>query len=284
MKFTIITPCRNAAGSIGRTLDSIVGQSALASGDAELQLLVVDGASTDETAGIARGYPQATVISEPDKGMYDALCKGLRMAEGDVVAYLNAGDIYSPTAFQTVRTIFRENSHVRWLTGCCCYANERGEMISFSRPKAYARSFIEAGLYDGQAFPCIQQESTFWKRDLIGAVDFEKLAGLRLAGDFFLWMQIARQAELHTVYSHLASFSYQKGQLSENSGAYRAEIQAVRPPVQKNIEIAAKRERSNKRWRWAWSIPVAEKPKYGGVYYYDIKNHLWTTTPEAACP
>lgn len=286
MKFTVITPCRNAAGAISRTVNSVLSQSALAGGRAELQMIVVDGASTDGTVEILRKYqdPRLEVISERDRGMYDALGKGLRRASSDVVAYLNAGDAYSPMAFETVRTILTEHPTVDWLTGGGCYANERGEMISFSRPKAYAREFIAAGLYDGRFFPFIQQESTFWRTKLLDKIDLARLAGFRLAGDFFLWSQLARFSELHTVYSYLASFSYQKGQLSENIAAYFREMESARDAVSWRIRLAAQRERSGKRWRWLWAKPFLPRPAYGTVFYYDIKNHRWTPTPEAACP
>lgn len=286
MKFTIVTPCWNAAATIRRTIDSIIGQRALSQGSCELQYIIADGGSTDGTVDIARAYndPRIEIISEKDRGMYDALVKGLRRASGDVVAYLNAGDSYSPTAFGTVRTILTENPSVRWLTGCCCYANEYEEMISFSRPKAYSRLFAEAGLYDGKSFPPIQQESTFWRADLHSALDLDRLAKMRLAGDYYMWTQFARVTDLHTVYTHLASFSYQKGQLSENTAAYDAEIDSVRPQVSRAVKLAAKRDRSPKRGRWAPLAPFLPKPTFGGVYYFDIKNHVWTTKPEAACP
>ncbi len=286
MKFTIITPCWECGGHHFADDRIVLGQRALRESGCELQFLIVDGASTDGTQDLVRSFgdPRIELISEKDRGMYDALVKGLRRATGDVVAYLNAGDSYSATAFDTVCTILTENPGVSWLTGCCCYANEREEMISFSRPKAYSRLFIEAGLYDGVYFPCIQQESTFWKRELIEAVDLDRLATMRLAGDYLLWTQFARVAELHTVYTHLASFSYQKGQLSENKGAYQGEIDAVRPAAPRAVRLAARRDRSNKRWRWAAIEPFLPRPTFGGVYYWDIRNHRWTTRPEAACP
>src|SRR6185369_3797077 len=105
MKFSIITPCRNAERYIGETIESVITQR----GDFDLEYFVIDGASSDRTMEIARGYEHALrngsfqaacrsvrmeVITEPDSGMYDALVKGLSRVSGDVVAYINADDFY----------------------------------------------------------------------------------------------------------------------------------------------------------------------------------------------
>jgi glycosyltransferase involved in cell wall biosynthesis len=90
-KFTIITAAWNSAGTIRRTLDSVAAQSW-----PNVEHLIIDGASPDGTAAIARAYPHvAHVLSEPDRGVYDAMNKGLRLASGDIIAFLNADDHYA---------------------------------------------------------------------------------------------------------------------------------------------------------------------------------------------
>jgi glycosyltransferase involved in cell wall biosynthesis len=78
-KISIITPCRNAARFIGETVESVIGQTALFSGRAELEYIVCDGNSSDGTPDIVRSYGNKSIkiVSEPDAGMYDALSKGL---------------------------------------------------------------------------------------------------------------------------------------------------------------------------------------------------------------
>src|SRR6202011_3513933 len=95
------------------------------------QYLVCDGASTDGTLDMVRRIAgdEAEIVSEPDRGMYDALAKGLRRATGDVVAYLNAGDLYAPTALDVVADVFEQNE-VSWITGCQGEHNEQGQFIS----------------------------------------------------------------------------------------------------------------------------------------------------------
>ena len=97
MKITLITVCRNAASVIAETLDSVITQT-----HPKIELVVIDGASTDGTVEILRafedrlranGEKRMTLISEPDKGIYDAMNKGLRLATGDVIGFVNAGDL-----------------------------------------------------------------------------------------------------------------------------------------------------------------------------------------------
>lgn len=85
---TIITVCYNAASTIGRTLRSVACQTYT-----RIEYIIMDGASKDETLQIVSEIvPWAKVQSEPDKGIYDAMNKGLRLATGDYVWFLNAGD------------------------------------------------------------------------------------------------------------------------------------------------------------------------------------------------
>lgn len=92
MKFTIVTPVRNAASTIQACLESIAGQRG-----AEIEHIIIDGGSTDGTLGLIKAFrrPPAVLISEPDKGLYDAINKGIRLASGDVVGILNSDDVYA---------------------------------------------------------------------------------------------------------------------------------------------------------------------------------------------
>lgn len=92
MKISIITVCYNSAATIKDTIESVLGQSYLG-----IEYLVIDGNSTDETLSIVRSYENkiSRIISEPDKGMYDALNKGIALASGDLIGILNADDFYA---------------------------------------------------------------------------------------------------------------------------------------------------------------------------------------------
>ncbi len=91
MKISVLTVCWNAEKTIRHTLDSFFAQD-----HADRELILVDGASKDRTVEIARSYPQErmVIVSEPDRGMYDALNKALRLYRGDAFGVLNSDDAY----------------------------------------------------------------------------------------------------------------------------------------------------------------------------------------------
>ena len=90
-KISIITVSFNSAQTIGDTLKSIAGQSY-----PNIEHIIVDGSSTDQTMQIVMGFPHVTkCISEKDEGIYFAMNKGIAMASGDVIGILNADDLYA---------------------------------------------------------------------------------------------------------------------------------------------------------------------------------------------
>ena len=92
MKFSIITVAFNASETIAATLDSISRQK-----EVDVEIIVIDGGSTDGTIEIVKSYGNAVTyfISEKDDGIYDAMNKGAALASGDIVAFLNADDFYT---------------------------------------------------------------------------------------------------------------------------------------------------------------------------------------------
>lgn len=94
MKISIITVCYNSISTLRDTLDSVLGQTC-----PDIEYIVIDGASKDGTVELIQQYvPQFSGcmqwVSEPDGGIYDAMNKGIRMATGDVIGFLNADDYY----------------------------------------------------------------------------------------------------------------------------------------------------------------------------------------------
>ncbi|WP_329902986.1 glycosyltransferase family 2 protein [Porphyromonas pogonae] len=104
--FSIITVSYNAEHTIARTVQSVYNQT-----DDNIEYILIDGGSTDHTVDIARKiYPEIKVLSEKDSGIYDAMNKGLHMAQGEYVWFLNAGDqIY-------------DNDIISALSDCCVNA------------------------------------------------------------------------------------------------------------------------------------------------------------------
>lgn len=92
LKISVITVCFNSVATLGEALASVANQSWL-----NVEHIVVDGASTDGTLAVIEHFSSMLthVVSEPDKGIYDAMNKGLALASGDIVCFLNADDVYA---------------------------------------------------------------------------------------------------------------------------------------------------------------------------------------------
>jgi glycosyltransferase involved in cell wall biosynthesis len=215
---SIITPVYNGEAHIASTLESLNRQKA------SFEHLVMDAASKDNTRKIAESYYgryNLRVISEPDEGHFDAIQKGFSKTQGDVMAWLNAGDTYMPWTLSIVEKVFEKNPQIEWITGVMALFYEKANMLSISPTiPAYSRMAIKKGWHNGRWLPVIQQESTFWRRSL-----WEKSKGADLlrgqgrgkgyAMDYHLWKRFAEFAKLHTVCSVLAAFTISPGQISQ---------------------------------------------------------------------
>src|SRR6056297_1406818 len=104
MKISVITVCFNSEATIRDTIKSVLAQTYL-----DIEYIIVDGASRDRTMAIVEEYRDriATIVSELDKGIYDAMNMGIGYATGDVVGILNSDDFYeSPTVVETIANQF----------------------------------------------------------------------------------------------------------------------------------------------------------------------------------
>lgn len=272
-KITIITPCLNAERHIGETIESVIGQSAILSGRAELEYIICDGNSMDRTVDIvssyAKGKSAIKLFSEPDTGMYAALAEGLKRASGEIIAYLNAGDFYNRCAFDIVLDLF-EQKQVRWLTGYNVYYNDKSYFLNAKLPFKYRRKFFASGFY-GTKLIFVQQESTFWDASLNKCLDYDHLAVFKYAGDYYLWSMFAKECDLQIVEAYLGGFRIEKGQLSGNRKAYSQEMMSltVKPSLFQHILAAFDRV--------MWYSPVEFKKwlNKDGLFRYDHELREW---------
>ncbi len=104
MRISIIVPSFNQGQYIGRTIESILNQA-----DPDLELIVMDGGSTDSTLSVLDQYRDRiqVLVSEPDDGQTDALRKGYAKATGDFIGWQNSDDIYLPGCFRRFRDMLR---------------------------------------------------------------------------------------------------------------------------------------------------------------------------------
>lgn len=220
-KVSIITACYNSEEYLEECILSIMRQNYN-----NVEHIIVDGASTDHTLDIIKRYEgqyNMRWISEKDKGMYDAISKGFKMATGDIFAWLNSDDMYLPWACKLVSKVFEKTS-VRWCTGIPCFYTADG--VSYHAPRVtpvYPQSFIRKGYMDGRVYGFLEQESMFWSRELwdkAGSV----LPSYKIAGDYFLWREFAKYEKLYTLDSVISGFRIHPGQKSENIEKYYSEV------------------------------------------------------------
>ncbi len=121
---TIVTPCLNARRPAGRARER-----ADQGYDGDVEHLVIDGGSTDGTLDVLESAPGVRYISEPDRGLSDAVNKGFRMAGGEIIGWLNADDVYLPGALARVGAAFAGAQDAPWVTGACLILDDRDREI-----------------------------------------------------------------------------------------------------------------------------------------------------------
>jgi glycosyltransferase involved in cell wall biosynthesis len=163
IKFTVVTCTFNAEHELQRTLDSVMEQS-----HANIEHLILDGLSSDHTVAMAQAYKakvdssnvglRVEVVSEKDSGLYDAMNKGIRMATGDYLVFLNAGDVFpSPDTLEHISNgLVDEEKLPGVLYGNADIVDDEGCFIRHRRlqppEKLSWRSFRQGMLVCHQAF------------------------------------------------------------------------------------------------------------------------------------
>lgn len=232
-KISVITPTYNQAAFIERTIQSVLGQNY-----PNLEYIIVDGQSTDDTSKIARKYKKAvTFISEPDGGQSEAINKGLRKATGDIVAFLNSDDTYEPGALLAVGTYFSEHPDTQWLYGKCRIINAHDHEVRKAITGYKNMLLRHYGYNKLLAENYISQPATFWRRNVhaeIGYFDEKN----HWCMDYDFWLRLGQHYPASVIPVYLANFRYHH---NSKSGQVNAK--------QFQVELAtAKRYMGNKRW------------------------------------
>ena len=213
---SIVTPSFNQGKFLRAAMRSVLDQQEVAP-----EYIVMDGGSTDESVAIIREHESRLHYwtSAPDGGHYAAINEGFSKSTGEIMAWLNSDDQYTPWALSVVAEIFGAFPEIEWLTTLFPMRwDERGRAVRCSRRRGYSRAAFLAGenMPVGEWYRdgCIQQETTFWRRSL-----WERAGGAleirwKLAAEFNLWARFFKHAELYTVETPLGGFRWHGDQRS----------------------------------------------------------------------
>ncbi|NLF30023.1 MAG: glycosyltransferase [Planctomycetes bacterium] len=199
-RLSIVIPSFNQGGFLGEALDSLLGQDYPC-----LEILVMDGGSTDGTVEVLKAYEPHLAFwhSGPDAGQSDAINRGFEKSTGEVLNWLCCDDLLTPGALRRVGGYFRDHPECQWLAGAAeTFYIEQDRRAVNAPGAAHRRAFQEFWLW-GAPGHVIYQPACFWRRDL-----WQRGGRLRvdnhLAMDYELWLEFSRLAELHVIEEVLA--------------------------------------------------------------------------------
>lgn len=226
-KVSVIIPSYNQGNYIERTLLSLLNQN---KGDFELEVIVIDGGSTDHTLEILKRYSsKINWVSETDKGQTNAINKGLKMMKGDIWAYLNSDDTYHKNTIKTVVNFFNKNPKCNWIYGKCRIIDEKDNTIRkfitwyrnlMSKKFSYKKLLIEN---------YIPQPATFFRKEIyVKCGKFDEKLNYNM--DYEYWLRIGRKYKPTFINSYLADFRIHSTSKSGSSfeKMYKENLQIAR--------------------------------------------------------
>lgn len=170
MRFSIITPNFNGAAYLSQTIDSVLAQRE----DVDLEYIIIDGGSTDGSIDIINRYRSdlAHCLVEADTGPANAINKGLALASGDVVAWLNADDLYLDNTLARVRDAFNLDSSAAMCFGGCEIINSEGDTIRDSITRFKELFFPLSCRFTYQCINYISQPALFFRGEAVRQAGF----------------------------------------------------------------------------------------------------------------
>jgi glycosyltransferase involved in cell wall biosynthesis len=227
---SVITPARNMARYLPHTLDSVAALRT------PHEHIVIDGASDDGTIELleAREDPHLSWTSEPDKGQTNAVNKALRMARGDLLAWVNADDAYVPEVVDRAIEHLERSPEVGAIFGAVNYVDEDGDAFrTLVPPKFSWRRYLYFGAF-------VTTPTIIWRRELLDQAPSLNEAYID-AADYDFYLRLLRGARVDRMPEPLLRFRYHPTsktttdvwvQLNE---AKEIRLRWARNPVQRGI-------------------------------------------------
>lgn len=178
-KISIVTPSFNQGKFIEQTILSVLDQEY-----PNLEYIIIDGGSTDETLSVIRKYESrlAYWVSEPDLGQADAINKGFEKATGEIFNWINSDDYYEPGSFQKIARAFSKDPAIDVVCGKEWGFDDAGKVDRVLHPG----SIIDKDVFETIRIGIIDQPCTFFRREKIRAY-FPLCTGFRYVMDRQLW-------------------------------------------------------------------------------------------------
>lgn len=193
-KISIITPSFNQGAFIEETIQSVISQSY-----PNIEYIIIDGKSTDNTMELLKKYENRLFwISEPDTGQTNAINKGVRLAKGEIIAYINSDDLYLPCTLEKVVHFFQENPEVAALYGNIIHIDKDSNELERYKPgKLNPKRILLENFY-------LPQPTLFFKRKVLEKIGFFD-ESMDVAMDFDYWVRISQFFQLGYLDDFLAS-------------------------------------------------------------------------------
>lgn len=196
LSISIITPSYNQATYLEQTIQSVINQNY-----PFIEYIIIDGGSTDGSVDIIKKYGSYIYywVSEKDNGQSEAINKGLKLATGDIVCWLNSDDLFEPNTLNTVAQFFNENLDIKFVYG---------DGIIFYEDRKKRNSYCKPGNIDKTVLSyCdpLQQPSTFWRGEIHNEIGFiDESLCYTMDWDFF--MRIALKYDIHYLPIYFSSY------------------------------------------------------------------------------
>ena len=209
MTVSIITVVYNGADTIAEAIESVLGQSY-----SPVEYIIVDGASTDDTAAIVRSYGGriSQFISEPDNGLYDAMNKGVAAATGEIIGLLNADDLYAHAdVIGRVIDVFRQQPLVDGVYGDLVYTprTEPNQITRYWRAGAYRHGAFLTGW--------MPPHPTFFVKASVYRAYGTFTTSLRSAADYELMLRFIHKHQIRVAYLQEVLVVMRMGGVSNSS-------------------------------------------------------------------
>jgi glycosyltransferase involved in cell wall biosynthesis len=224
---SIVTPSYNQGQFIEETIRSVLLQ-----GYPNLEYIIIDGGSTDNSVEIIKKYSPwlAYWVSEKDRGQSHAINKGWERAHGEIIAYLNSDDIYTPGALEIVAKSFRKESNFSAVVGKTNYINTSSQFIGISqKPYVSSESPCDLSLVDPDLW-FLPQPSSFWYRPILEKAGMFVREDLHYTMDRELFYRTSKIAKIALTDKPLASFRIHEHNksISQRSMMYKEDAVALK--------------------------------------------------------